>query len=468
MTSVKHWANYLILAMVLAVGSAVGSATPAHALPGEVLILDTTITSPPFSAVSLLSLEEDAVIAAGKIPVVVNAATWATMTTADFADYDAIVLGDATCTGVGAVAAAEANAATWAAAVDGNVVIIGTDPVYHSMYGFGGPQGGDALTTIAMAFAVDEPGKTGLYATLSCYYHGTAPGTPVPVLSGLGAFTVTGVECYNDSHIVVAHPALATLTDADLSDWSCSVHEAFDSFPADFLPLAIAEDPAVGPPFPGSLPFPDGSHGVPYILARGEGLEICGDGIDNDGDGEVDEGCPPPPVEICGDGIDNDGDGLVDENCVEICGDGIDNDGDGLVDEDCNVAPDCDGATADPSLIWPPNHKFVPVTITVSDADGDPVVVVVTSIHQDEPVKVEGSGNTSPDGKGVGTATAEVRAERTGDPKIPGDGRVYYIGFDASDGTDVCSGVVRVGVPHDQGAHDVPIGGGPLYDSTVP
>ncbi len=59
--------------------------------------------------------------------------------------------------------------------------------------------------------------------------------------------------------------------------------------------------------------------------------EICGDGIDNDGDGLIDENC----VEICGDKIDNDKDGLVDENCTEICGDKIDNDGDGLVDEDC-------------------------------------------------------------------------------------------------------------------------------------
>jgi hypothetical protein len=48
--------------------------------------------------------------------------------------------------------------------------------------------------------------------------------------------------------------------------------------------------------------------------------EVCGDGLDNDGDGQVDEGCavevPPPPEEICGDGLDNDGDGQVDEGCV--------------------------------------------------------------------------------------------------------------------------------------------------------
>jgi hypothetical protein len=44
--------------------------------------------------------------------------------------------------------------------------------------------------------------------------------------------------------------------------------------------------------------------------------EICGDNVDNDGDGAVDEAeClpPSPPQEICGDNVDNDGDGAVDE-----------------------------------------------------------------------------------------------------------------------------------------------------------
>ena len=36
--------------------------------------------------------------------------------------------------------------------------------------------------------------------------------------------------------------------------------------------------------------------------------EVCGDGIDNDCDGEVDE-----VEEVCGDGVDNDCDGEVDE-----------------------------------------------------------------------------------------------------------------------------------------------------------
>jgi hypothetical protein len=78
----------------------------------------------------------------------------------------------------------------------------------------------------------------------------------------------------------------------------------------------------------------------------GTATEICGDGIDNDGDGQADEGCGTA-TEICGDGIDNDGDGQVDENCggtaTEICDDGIDNDNDGQIDEGCSTAKEVCG-----------------------------------------------------------------------------------------------------------------------------
>jgi hypothetical protein len=66
--------------------------------------------------------------------------------------------------------------------------------------------------------------------------------------------------------------------------------------------------------------------------------EICGDQLDNDGDGFADEECG---TEICGDGTDNDGDGEADEDCAEICGDGIDNDGDGEADEEADCPEFC-------------------------------------------------------------------------------------------------------------------------------
>ena len=99
--------------------------------------------------------------------------------------------------------------------------------------------------------------------------------------------------------------------------------------------------------------------GLGAAACSGGGTEIpeCNDGVDNDGDGLLDNADPAcaigdtesgdPPV-ACNDGVDNDGDGLTDfpddPGCtaardtdefnvrVPACMDGMDNDGDGKVD----------------------------------------------------------------------------------------------------------------------------------------
>ncbi|MBI1878164.1 MAG: hypothetical protein HYR94_08050 [Chloroflexi bacterium] len=133
-----------------------------------------------------------------------------------------------------------------------------------------------------------------------------------------------------------------------------------------------------------------------------------------------------------------------------------------------NQPPDCSAAAPSINTIWPPNHQFVPVNVLgVTDPEGDPVAITIDAIRQDEPVDTQGDGQFVPDGQGVGTATTEVRAERVGTKKEPGNGRVYHIGFTADDGHGgSCSSEVLVGVPHDQGS--VPVDDGALYDSTVP
>ncbi|MCP3976141.1 MAG: hypothetical protein GY720_16795 [bacterium] len=133
-----------------------------------------------------------------------------------------------------------------------------------------------------------------------------------------------------------------------------------------------------------------------------------------------------------------------------------------------NRAPDCFAAAASIDRLWPPNHKFVDITVFgVTDADGDPMTITIDSIFQDELTDTFGDGAFAPDAMGVGTDTAAVRAERSGNPNEPGDGRVYHIAFTASDGFGgSCSSTVLVGVPHDK--KDIPIDGGPLYDSTIP
>src|SRR5258708_5881340 len=89
-----------------------------------VLILDATVTGGASSREAL------AAIAAGMNVEVVSDAQWGAKSAADFATYRALILGDPTCvTGTGPITAAEANRTTWSPVVDGNVIIIGTDPV---------------------------------------------------------------------------------------------------------------------------------------------------------------------------------------------------------------------------------------------------------------------------------------------------------------------------------------------------
>ena len=127
-----------------------------------------------------------------------------------------------------------------------------------------------------------------------------------------------------------------------------------------------------------------------------------------------------------------------------------------------NSAPSC-VATPSTPLIWPPNHQLVPIAINgVTDPDGDGVTIRIDSIFQDEPTNDAGDGNTPVDGFGIGTSLAQIRAERSG----RGNGRVYRIGFTATDSIGAsCSGAVGVAVPHNQ--KRAPVDGGALYDSTV-
>ncbi|HZA41432.1 MAG TPA: ExeM/NucH family extracellular endonuclease [Actinomycetota bacterium] len=134
-----------------------------------------------------------------------------------------------------------------------------------------------------------------------------------------------------------------------------------------------------------------------------------------------------------------------------------------VVGLDLNVGPSCAGAVASPDTLFPPNHRFRRIAISgVTDPEGDPVTITVDSIFQDEAVDAPDSGDTAPDGRGVGTQNAHVRAERVG----TGNGRVYHIGFTATDELGgSCSGVVTVGVPINEGG--VAVDDGPLFDSTV-
>jgi hypothetical protein len=139
-----------------------------------------------------------------------------------------------------------------------------------------------------------------------------------------------------------------------------------------------------------------------------------------------------------------------------------------------NRQPRCDTVTASPSVIQAASPQLRVVSVEgATDPDGDTVALTITGVTQDEPL-IGGGDNTSPDAFSKQLTTdpsvaalldnqpnqVYLRTER----RNSGDGRVYRIAFDGSDGRGgTCSGTTKVSVPRKSGvaAVDSP----PSYDS---
>lgn len=141
----------------------------------------------------------------------------------------------------------------------------------------------------------------------------------------------------------------------------------------------------------------------------------------------------------------------------------------------CNRPPQCNEAVLSPAACWPPNHTLGLARILgVSDPDADLLTITVMGVAQDEPVreKATGSGNTAPDAalvdlNGDGSPEAvQLRCERAGNPKTPGNGRVYEVSFTAADGKGgQCTGKATFCTPHDQRPGGACVDDGLRFDS---
>ena len=110
-----------------------------------------------------------------------------------------------------------------------------------------------------------------------------------------------------------------------------------------------------------------------------------------------------------------------------------------------------------PSTLWPPNHKLVPVSITAKATDTCDVApkCQIVSVTSNEPTIGPGSGNTNPDwliddpGPKASPAVLDVqlRAERAGG----GSGRIYTVNVSCADASgNTALGSTTVTVAHDQ------------------
>ena len=96
--------------------------------------------------------------------------------------------------------------------------------------------------------------------------------------------------------------------------------------------------------------------------------------------------------------------------------------------------------TVDPDVLWPPNHKMVPVSLQVT-ATGDPSPECrIDSMTSNEPSIIPGKD----DWVVTGPLAVNLRAERTG----YGNGRVYAISVTCTNTSGSASQTASVNVPH--------------------
>jgi HYR domain len=107
--------------------------------------------------------------------------------------------------------------------------------------------------------------------------------------------------------------------------------------------------------------------------------------------------------------------------------------------------------TATPSVLWPPNHKWVDVAISVETEDPCdlPVTCTIVDVTSNESANGTGDGNTDPDWMITADGGLVLRAERSGN----GSGRVYTVTVRCDNGAGEAEGQVQVFVPHDRGQH---------------
>jgi hypothetical protein len=113
------------------------------------------------------------------------------------------------------------------------------------------------------------------------------------------------------------------------------------------------------------------------------------------------------------------------------------------------VAPEVGEVVARPNVLWPPNHKMVPVRLRVRTQDDcGPVTSRIIGVRSNEPINGTGDGDTGADWRIADDLTVLLRAERSG----PGSGRIYTIHVESTDvGGNTTLSRVQVVVPHDQG-----------------
>lgn len=207
---------------------------------------------------SATTAPEQAYLPAGSTRTIASETTWRSMTTADFQKYDLIVIGEPAAGGGPAstdLQAAFDTRATWSAAVNGRIVVLGMDPAYHAGIATTGAQ--TFLKATLAWLSTSAPKTTSLYVSPDWGRRN------LDYLGAFGAFTSTSIYGQTISIDAPAHPILVGSTATTLSNWSQSAHDVM-TFPATFSAVLSSFDS-----------FSDVGVPTPVAVAR-DGGGLCG------------------------------------------------------------------------------------------------------------------------------------------------------------------------------------------------
>jgi hypothetical protein len=113
------------------------------------------------------------------------------------------------------------------------------------------------------------------------------------------------------------------------------------------------------------------------------------------------------------------------------------------------VAPVISTVSAEPDVLWPPNHKMVPVTLQVAASDNckEAPVCKIIAVSSNEPEQAHGKGHATPDWEITDALTVQLKAERSG---RKGE-RIYTITVECTDAAlNSATASTTVTVPHDE------------------